>query len=172
MITQIEIEKKIIKITSVIQIEYPELAKYIKEMPDNNSENAEVTIKTLQEYYHSLEEILGKYAKSHLGTITQKDNLTSKYQGYPLYPPSEDIYQKSKEERDINPEDISKKKSLNKKEKGRNEKDFQEDMSSDDLDVPGAELDDQQESVGSEDEENNYYSLGGDNHNDLEEDKE
>jgi len=31
-------------------------------------------------------------------------------------------------------------------------------------------LDDQQESVGSEDEENNYYSLGGDAHNDLEED--
>ncbi|WP_375560482.1 hypothetical protein ACE193_22765 [Bernardetia sp. OM2101] len=32
------------------------------------------------------------------------------------------------------------------------------------IDVPGSELDDQQESVGSEDEENNYYSLGGDNH--------
>ncbi|WP_338813841.1 hypothetical protein V9L05_21245 [Bernardetia sp. Wsw4-3y2] len=32
------------------------------------------------------------------------------------------------------------------------------------IDVPGAELDDQQESIGSEDEENNYYSLGGDNH--------
>ena len=44
-------------------------------------------------------------------------------------------------------------------------------MSGDDLDVPGAGLDDQQESVGSEDEENNYYSIGGDNHNDLEEDK-
>lgn len=32
------------------------------------------------------------------------------------------------------------------------------------LDVPGSELDDRQESIGSEDEENNYYSLGGDNH--------
>ena len=40
-----------------------------------------------------------------------------------------------------------------------------------DLDVPGSELDDQQENVGSEDEENNYYSLGVDNHNDLDEDK-
>jgi hypothetical protein len=39
-----------------------------------------------------------------------------------------------------------------------------------DLDVPGSELDDQQENVGSEDE-NNYYSIGGDNHNDLDEDK-
>lgn len=53
----------------------------------------------------------------------------------------------------------------------RNEKDFSEDMSGDDLDIPGSELDDQQEGVGSEDEENNYYSIGGDNHNDLDEDK-
>ena len=41
----------------------------------------------------------------------------------------------------------------------------------DELDVPGSELDDQEEKIGSEDEENNYYSLGGDNHEDLEEDK-
>jgi len=37
--------------------------------------------------------------------------------------------------------------------------------------VPGSELDDEQEAIGNEDEENNYYSLGGDNHNDLEEDQ-
>jgi len=37
------------------------------------------------------------------------------------------------------------------------------------LDVPGAELDDANESIGEEDEENNYYSLGGDNHQDLDE---
>ncbi len=43
------------------------------------------------------------------------------------------------------------------------------DFSGNDLDVPGAELDDEQESIGSEDEENNNYSLGGGNHNDLEE---
>ncbi|HEX6192164.1 MAG TPA: hypothetical protein VFZ42_07360 [Chitinophagaceae bacterium] len=41
----------------------------------------------------------------------------------------------------------------------------------DELDIPGAEIDDADESVGEEDEENNYYSLGGDNHNDLEENK-
>jgi hypothetical protein len=39
-----------------------------------------------------------------------------------------------------------------------------------DLDVPGSELDDLDERIGEEDEENNYYSLGGDDHNDLEED--
>lgn len=38
----------------------------------------------------------------------------------------------------------------------------------DGLDIPGADLDDQQQIIGSEDEENNYWSLGGDNHEDLE----
>ena len=40
-----------------------------------------------------------------------------------------------------------------------------------DLDVPGSELDDADEEIGDEDEENNYYSLGGDDHNDLKEDQ-
>lgn len=45
------------------------------------------------------------------------------------------------------------------------------DFSGDDLDVPGSEADDAQEAIGSEDEENNLWSLGGDRHEDLEEDK-
>jgi len=53
----------------------------------------------------------------------------------------------------------------------RNEKDFSETETGSDLDVPGAELDNKQENIGSEDEENNYYSLGGDRHDDLDEDK-
>ena len=40
-----------------------------------------------------------------------------------------------------------------------------------DLDVPGAEQDDPDEEIGEEDEENNYYSLGGDAHEALEEDQ-
>lgn len=40
------------------------------------------------------------------------------------------------------------------------------DMAGEDLDIPGTELDDANESIGSEDEENNGYSLGGDNHED------
>lgn len=35
--------------------------------------------------------------------------------------------------------------------------------------IPGAELDDAFEAIGKEDEENNYYRLGGDNHDNLEE---
>jgi hypothetical protein len=45
------------------------------------------------------------------------------------------------------------------------------DFAGDDLDIPGAEDDDAQEAVGSEDEENNSYSLGSDRHSDLEEDR-
>jgi len=43
------------------------------------------------------------------------------------------------------------------------------DMAGDDLDIPGAELDDANEILGEEDEENNNYSIGGDRHDDLEE---
>ena len=53
-----------------------------------------------------------------------------------------------------------------------NEKDFDDDETGNDLDVPGSELDDELESIGSEDEENNYYSLGGDDHHDLDEEHE
>jgi len=92
-------------------------------------------------------------------------------QGYPTYSASEDIYNKNTEEKEINPEDTSKNKELNDKGGKNNEKDFDDDMSGGDLDIPGSELDDLQEIIGSEDEENNYYSLGGDDHNDLDEDK-
>jgi hypothetical protein len=42
----------------------------------------------------------------------------------------------------------------------------------DDLDIPGTELDDESEAIGEEDEENNYYSLGGDRHGGGEENPE
>ena len=44
-------------------------------------------------------------------------------------------------------------------------------MTGSDLDIPGSELDKELEITGSEDEQNNYYSLGGDDPNDLEEDQ-
>ena len=44
-------------------------------------------------------------------------------------------------------------------------------VTGEDLDVPGADEDDPNEDIGEEDEENNYYSLGGDNHENLEEDQ-
>lgn len=88
-----------------------------------------------------------------------------------LYPPSEDIYNQFHKEMEIDPDDVSKKKPLVKIDTNRklNEKNFEEDVSGGDLDIPGSELDDEMENSGNEDEENNYYSIGGDNHNNLEE---
>ena len=89
------------------------------------------------------------------------------------YPEADDIYERSKEEQNIDPEDITKAKASNDESRDgeENEKSFDEDVSGRDLDVPGSGLDDRQEDNGNEDEENNSYSLGGDRHNDLEEDK-
>ena len=101
-------------------------------------------------------------------TVKSTDQKT--LPGYPPYPPDEDIFKKDKEESEIDPENPKKTKPAGKKNKP-NEKDFEDDKSGNDLDVPGSELDDESEDAGSEDEENNYYSLGGDNHKDLEEDK-
>lgn len=71
------------------------------------------------------------------------------------YPPSEDIYNQD--------EAIP----LSAEETPEYLKETSEEMGSN-LDVPGSELDDDQQQIGSEDEENNYWSLGGDNHEDLE----
>jgi len=98
-----------------------------------------------------------------------EDNLP----GYPVYPEDEDIYNNYKEETEIDPEDIFKKKEQSEKirVKRNAELDLNDKIPDDDLDVPGAELDDEMEIIGSEDEENNYYSLGGEEHNDLDEDQ-
>jgi hypothetical protein len=78
----------------------------------------------------------------------------------PIYKKEDDIYNRAKEE-PLEDEDQQE-----KIKKAANDK-----MPGEDLDIPGAELDDVEEAIGEEDEENNYYSLGGDNHEDLEEDK-
>jgi len=105
--------------------------------------------------------------------INLSDNQTDNKEenilpGYPVYPDSEDIYKKFQEEEEINPEDTSKTKESNSTKTIRR-KDLDDESGEIDLDIPGSELDDLQEDIGSEDEENNYYSLGGDDHDDLEE---
>ncbi|HXB13431.1 MAG TPA: hypothetical protein VNZ45_15695 [Bacteroidia bacterium] len=91
--------------------------------------------------------------------------------GYPASPAGEDVYDKDKEMKDIDPEDITKKKApVEKTIVGKNnEKGFDEDQTAEDLDIPGSEEDEKEVNTGSEDEENNYYSLGGDGNNKLDE---
>lgn len=163
MKTTKELEQKISVITAKIHEQFPELKKYISEIPHNNETNEDLNVKNLTDYYLSLEDAVNEYTK----TLSLKNN----YADNQIYPPSEDIYAQLKEETEIDPEDISKKKKVDETTGGNNVKMSEDYRLGSDLDVPGSELDDQQESVGSEDEENNYYSLGGDNHNDLEEDK-
>jgi hypothetical protein len=83
--------------------------------------------------------------------------------GYPEYSRDEDIYRKGKEEDEIDPENIDSKKVI------AYEDDLElNDEAGSNLDIPGSEMDDDLEDVGSEDEENNYYSLSDDHADDLE----
>ena len=93
------------------------------------------------------------------------------FPGYPTYPASEDIYNQYEKEEEIDPEDVTQKKAPVERipEGMQNIKDFEDDITGEDLDIPGTEYDDQQEQIGSEDEENNNYSIGGDNHESSEE---
>ena len=91
--------------------------------------------------------------------IKPKRNHLNENEKYPLpiYKEEDDIYNREKEvplKNDDDPKEIR----INENGKGP------------DLDIPGAELDDSSEAIGEEDEENNYYSLGSDRHEDLEED--
>ena len=103
--------------------------------------------------------------------IKESSNNEEILPGYPIYPEDEDIYNNYLEEKDINPEDIHSRKEWTEKYEAGNgsEIDLNSESRVNDLDVPGSELDDDMEIIGNEDEENNYYSIGGDDHDDLDE---
>ena len=113
-----------------------------------------------------------KELKSNPFYIMKEDKEKDKLMENPLYPDSEDIYIKFKKDNDMDTDDISNLKKSGDEVPSVEEKEFNDDTLGSDLDIPGSELDDEQEMIGSEDEENNYYSLGGDDHNDLDEDKD
>lgn len=74
------------------------------------------------------------------------------------YPSSEDIYSKEVPITNADVEKISTNDQLNTEENLWNENAFDNENMGSDLDVPGSELDNKQENIGSEDEENNFYS--------------
>lgn len=104
------------------------------------------------------------------------------FPGYPEYPANEDIMNRKNrdKEADINIDNVtgsfrhnSELSAEKPKRSGNSEEQtetWREDKTGDDLDVPGSDLDDAEEAIGEEDEENNLYSIGGDRHEDLEED--
>ncbi|MBC7845139.1 MAG: hypothetical protein H7Y10_01445 [Flavobacterium sp.] len=66
MKTEKELDAAIVQITMKIKDQYPELSKYIIEMPETipNVESPEINRKALQDYYDSLDFLLKDYIKN------------------------------------------------------------------------------------------------------------
>jgi len=62
-----DLNSKIMEITMIIKDKYPELLKYLDEMPITvpTKKNPEITIKNLNAYYDSLNTLLTKYKLEH-----------------------------------------------------------------------------------------------------------
>ena len=62
-----DLNLKILKITMTIMDQYPELSKYIEEMPVTipNENNPEITLSNLKSNYESLSLMLNKYKTEH-----------------------------------------------------------------------------------------------------------
>ena len=58
---------KILKITLIIKAKFPELSKFLEEMPVDipNEKNLQISLEELNEYYRSLEAVLSKYTHEH-----------------------------------------------------------------------------------------------------------
>lgn len=67
MNTTARLEKAIIHLTMKIELEYPELSKYIEEMPVRFSvgESKTEIDTTMMDYKNSLIEVMREYSKSH-----------------------------------------------------------------------------------------------------------
>lgn len=67
METEKELTDAILNMTLKIRNEYPELSKYLVEMPITipDTNNPEINIKILKDYYESLHSILKQYAPNH-----------------------------------------------------------------------------------------------------------
>jgi hypothetical protein len=78
MESEAEINAKIMKLTMVINDNYPELSKYLNEMPITIpiDKNPEVNAKNLQKYYDNLLDIFRKYVAEHqLKYVNQRNEL-------------------------------------------------------------------------------------------------
>ena len=62
-----QLNERILKTTMMITEKYPELTKYITEMPVTipDEEDPEITIKNLKEYSDSLDNLLKKYVSTN-----------------------------------------------------------------------------------------------------------
>jgi CheY-like chemotaxis protein len=75
MKTEKELNRDILQVTMKIEEMFPELSKYIEEMPVTISETESnaTSIKNLEDYYNSLSVLMKSYSINHLGEIAFKE---------------------------------------------------------------------------------------------------
>lgn len=61
-----ELNSDILEISMKIEILYPELSKFIVEMPISDTFDSEINVKDLKNYYDSLDTLFNDYAKDHV----------------------------------------------------------------------------------------------------------
>lgn len=68
-------EEDILNITMKMQNEFPELSKYLSEMPQNFSGNDKdvINIRNMEAYYNTLADVLEEYSKTHQSTKLSED---------------------------------------------------------------------------------------------------
>ena len=153
-------------IVSNFKDQFSEGFKHFKNWIENGKIKSEQTI--IQGFDQLPTAFLGLFKGENVGKMIVAGK--NAFPDYPHYPASEDIYSQE-EEVDLPQENVPHATNVIASLDERNEIDFWEDLTAEDLDIPGSTPDEKRPNSGEEDEENNYYSLGGDNHNDLEEDK-
>jgi hypothetical protein len=138
--------------------------------PENHSERVDIDIENITPKGRNVDVQLKQ------GNLQPSDELVNAPYNEPVQEDDDDIEIVPGTEADVTEEDLI---LLGEKDQDMDMGEDEEikrvgsllDQAGDELDIPGSELDDANESIGEEDEENNYYSLGGDNHENLEEDR-
>ena len=127
-------------------------------------------------HYPAKEDIMDKRTDSHRVDVDVENmgrNAAARFTGEPqrqppAAEPQDDLDIKMGTDADVDEDDLAVLNATDA-EIGTPQNVSNEDLETD-LDIPGSELDDAAEEIGEEDEENNYYSLGGDRHESQEED--
>jgi hypothetical protein len=79
MKTEQELNDDILKITLLINEKYPELSKYIEEMPVTipNKNTPDINFIQLENYYHSLLTLVTEYSETHQPVISNEAESNS-----------------------------------------------------------------------------------------------